>query len=108
VFRDIGVDFFFLEYDSERAGSFAPLKALPTHKTVVLGLVSTKTAELEPLDFLVARVRECARIVDLERLGISPQCGFSSSDKANKVMSYAQGVAKLKRVVEVAQEVWGE
>jgi 5-methyltetrahydropteroyltriglutamate--homocysteine methyltransferase len=107
VFRDIGIDFFFLEYDSERAGTFEPLKTLPAHKRVVLGLVSTKVPELEDKEFLVARVRDCARYVDLERLGISPQCGFSSSEASNKVMSYDQGVAKLKRVVEVANEIWG-
>jgi 5-methyltetrahydropteroyltriglutamate--homocysteine methyltransferase len=107
VFRDIGIDFFFLEYDSERAGSFAPLAALPVHKTVVLGLVSTKAAALESAEFLAGRVRDCARYVDLDRLGISPQCGFSSSDVANKVMRYDQGVAKLRRVVEVARAVWG-
>jgi 5-methyltetrahydropteroyltriglutamate--homocysteine methyltransferase len=108
IFRNIGIDFFFLEYDSDRAGTFEPLKTLPAHKRVVLGLVSTKVPELEAKDFLVARVRDCARYVDLERLGISPQCGFSSSDASNKVMSYDQGVAKLKRVVEVAHEIWGD
>jgi 5-methyltetrahydropteroyltriglutamate--homocysteine methyltransferase len=108
VFRDIAVDFFFLEYDSERAGSFAPLRALPDHKTVVLGLVSTKVAALESADDLVARIRDCSRYVDLDRLAVSPQCGFSSSDRANTVMSYEQGVAKLRRVVEVARTVWGE
>jgi 5-methyltetrahydropteroyltriglutamate--homocysteine methyltransferase len=108
IFRDIGVDFFFLEYDSDRAGTFEPLKALPAHKRVVLGLVSTKVPELEAKDFLVARVRDCARYVDLDRLGVSPQCGFSSSEASNKIMSYDQGVAKLKRVVEVAREIWGD
>ena len=72
----------------------------------MLGLVSTKTAELEAEDALCARIRDCSRYVDLERLAISPQCGFSSSDKANKVMSHEQGVAKLERVVEVARRMW--
>jgi 5-methyltetrahydropteroyltriglutamate--homocysteine methyltransferase len=106
VFRNTGIDFFFLEYDSERAGSFAPLRMMPDHKVVVLGLVSTKAAALEAADDLVARIRECARIVGLDRLGLSPQCGFSSSDRANTIMSYEQAVAKLRRVREVAQEVW--
>jgi 5-methyltetrahydropteroyltriglutamate--homocysteine methyltransferase len=108
VFRDIAIDFFFLEYDSERAGSFAPLRAMPEHKAVVLGLVSTKIAALEGADDLVARIRDCARNVDIDRLAVSPQCGFSSSDRANTVMSYDQGIDKLRRVVEVAQRVWDE
>lgn len=108
LFRALAIDFFFLEYDSERAGGFAPLDVLPRHKVVVLGLVSTKVADLEPRDTLVGRIRECARHVDLERLGVSPQCGFSSSDKANTIMSYERAVEKLQRVVEVAREVWGD
>jgi len=108
VFRGIAIDFFFLEYDSERAGSFEPLKALPEHKAVVLGLVSTKTAELEPREFLVGRIRDCARHVGLDRLGISPQCGFSSSDKSNKIMSADRAVEKLQLVADVAREIWGE
>ncbi len=108
VFRNLAIDFFFLEYDSERAGGFAPLKFLPEHKAVVLGLVSTKVADLEAEDFLIGRIRDCARHVGLDRLAVSPQCGFSSSDKANKIMSYEQGVAKLARVVEVSREIWGQ
>jgi 5-methyltetrahydropteroyltriglutamate--homocysteine methyltransferase len=107
LFRDVDIDFFFLEYDSERAGSFAPLREVPAHKRVVLGLVSTKVAELEPADRLVARIDECARYIDKERLAISPQCGFSSSDGANTIMSHDQAVAKLARVIEVAKRVWG-
>jgi methionine synthase II (cobalamin-independent) len=107
VFRGLAIDFFFLEYDSERAGTFEPLALVPDHKTIVLGLVSTKAAELEPADQLEARVRACARYVGLERLGVSPQCGFSSSEKANTIMTYDQAVAKLHRVVEVAHQVWG-
>lgn len=107
LFQDVAVDFFFLEYDSERAGSFEPLREVPDHKRVVLGLVSTKVAELEPSDRLVERIADCARYIDRERLGISPQCGFSSSDSSNKIMSYDQAVAKLARVVEVAERVWG-
>ncbi|MGH6784841.1 MAG: 5-methyltetrahydropteroyltriglutamate--homocysteine S-methyltransferase, partial [Sphingomicrobium sp.] len=93
--------------DSDRAGSFEPLKMLPEHKVVVLGLVSTKVAELEPEELLLARINDCARYVDRDRLAISPQCGFSSSGAGNTVMSYEQGVAKLRRVVDVAQQVWG-
>jgi 5-methyltetrahydropteroyltriglutamate--homocysteine methyltransferase len=107
LFRDVGIDFFFLEYDSERAGSFAPLREVPDHKCVVLGLVSTKVAALEPVDRLVERIEDCARYIDRERLGVSPQCGFSSSQNANTIMDRDQAVAKLARVVEVARRVWG-
>jgi len=107
LFRDVAIDFFFLEYDSERAGSFEPLREVPAHKRVVLGLVSTKVAELESAERLAERIADCARYIDLERLGVSPQCGFSSSDQANKVMSQDQAMAKLARVVEVAERVWG-
>ncbi|MPZ57791.1 MAG: 5-methyltetrahydropteroyltriglutamate--homocysteine S-methyltransferase [Rhizobiales bacterium] len=107
VFRGLSIDFFFLEYDSERAGSFEPLRLVPEHKSIVLGLVSTKAADLEGADALMARVRDCARYVGLERLAISPQCGFSSSEKANTIMTYDQAVAKLRRVAEVARRVWG-
>jgi 5-methyltetrahydropteroyltriglutamate--homocysteine methyltransferase len=107
LFRNVGIDFFFLEYDSERAGGFEPLAALPDHKVVVLGLVSTKVAALESVEQLAARIDDCARVVDGERLAISPQCGFSSSDKGNTIMSRDQAVAKLARVVEMARRTWG-
>jgi 5-methyltetrahydropteroyltriglutamate--homocysteine methyltransferase len=107
VFRGLAIDFFFLEYDSERAGTFEPLALVPDHKSIVLGLVSTKVAELEPADQLAARIQDCARYVGLDRLGLSPQCGFSSSEKANKIMTYDQAVAKLRRVAEVADRMWG-
>lgn len=108
LFRGCAVDFYFLEYDSERAGSFEPLRALPSHKSVVLGIVSTKVAELESEDFIASRIRDCARIVDLERLALSPQCGFSSSEKGNTIMNFDQAVAKLARVTEVAGKIWRE
>jgi 5-methyltetrahydropteroyltriglutamate--homocysteine methyltransferase len=107
VIRGLAIDFFFLEYDSERAGTFEPLALVPDHKAIVLGLVSTKMAGLEPAEQLEAKVRDCARYVGLERLGISPQCGFSSSEKANTIMSHDQAVAKLRRVGEVADRIWG-
>ena len=106
LFRDCTVDFYFLEYDSDRAGSFELLRALPSHKTAVLGILSTKVAELESEDFIQSRIRDCARVVDLERLALSPQCGFSSSEKGNTIMSYDQAVAKLARVTDVARKVW--
>jgi 5-methyltetrahydropteroyltriglutamate--homocysteine methyltransferase len=107
LFRACTIDFFYLEYDSERAGTFAPLKTLPDHKVAVLGLVSTKVADLEPADAIEARIRECARHVDLDRLALSPQCGFASSEKGNTIMGYDRAVEKLKRVAEVAGRVWG-
>ena len=108
VFRDLAIDFFFLEYDSERAGTFEPLKCVPAHKSIVLGLVSTKTPELESIERLEARIRDCARYIGLDRLGISPQCGFSSSDKSNKIMSVERATEKLALVVDVARKVWGD
>jgi len=108
LFRACVIDFFFLEYDSARAGSFEPLKEVPAHKAVVLGLLSTKVAELEDEDFLESRIRDAGRVIGLDRLAISPQCGFSSSDAANTVMNHDQALAKLTRVVEVARKIWGE
>jgi 5-methyltetrahydropteroyltriglutamate--homocysteine methyltransferase len=106
LFRDCAIDFFFLEYDSDRAGTFEPLRALPADKSVVLGLVSTKVAAPESEEFLRARIDDCARIVERDRLAIIPQCGFSSSEKGNTIMSYDQAVAKLARVAEMARKVW--
>ena len=76
VFGDLAIDGFFLEYDSPRAGSFKPLRFMPKDKAVVLGLISTKTAELEKSDELKKRIEEASAYVDIERLGLSPQCGF--------------------------------
>ena len=106
LFRRVNIDFFFLEYDSARAGGFEPLALVPEHKRVVLGLISTKTAELEDQEALCARIRACARYIDLDRLGVSPQCGFSSSDRSNKIMSREQGIQKLGCVVGVARRTW--
>ncbi len=100
------VDAFFMEFDSARAGGFEPLKALPQDKHVVLGLVTTKLGELEDKAALKARIQEAARYVPLEQLGLSPQCGFSSTHHGN-ALSQEDQWAKLRRVVEVAHEVWG-
>jgi 5-methyltetrahydropteroyltriglutamate--homocysteine methyltransferase len=100
------VDGYFMEFDSERAGGFGPLRALPDGKTVVLGLVTTKLGDLEAADALVRRIEEAANVVPLERLALSPQCGFSSTHHGN-ALSQADQWAKLQRVVEVAQRVWG-
>lgn len=106
LFNEVAVDAFFLEYDTERAGGFEPLRFMPANKQVVLGLVSTKTPALEPIDDLCRRVGEASRHVPLERLCISPQCGFASSVGGNP-LTIEDERRKLRRVVEVAEKVWG-
>ena len=100
------VDGFFMEFDSERAGSFEPLRYLPKDKTVVLGLVTSKSAELEPKDALRRRIDEASRFVPLENLCLSRQCGFSSTHHGNQLTEDEQW-RKLDLVMEVATEVWG-
>lgn len=106
LFNEIHVDSYFLEYDTPRAGTFAPLRFVPKHKTVVLGLVSSKVPQLESKDDLKRRLDEAATYVDLDRLALSPQCGFASTAPGNK-LTPEQQAAKLRLVVEVAREVWG-
>jgi 5-methyltetrahydropteroyltriglutamate--homocysteine methyltransferase len=106
VFNTVKVDALFMEYDSDRAGGFEPLRFLPDDKVVVLGLVTTKTPGLEDKDELKRRIDEAAQYVDLERLCLSPQCGFSSTHHGNKI-SEDDEIAKLRLIVEVADEVWG-
>ncbi len=106
VFSEAQVDGFFLEYDTERAGGFEPLRFVPKGKKVVLGLVSTKTPVLEKKDALKKRIEAAARYVPLENLCLSPQCGFASSEVGNRVSEDDQR-RKLELVVEVAREVWG-
>ncbi len=104
---EIKVDGYFLEYDDERSGGFAPLRFLPKGETrVVLGLVTSKHAELEPVDALKRRIDEAAKVVPIEQLAISPQCGFSSTADGN-VISMEGQMAKLMLCVKVAREVWG-
>ena len=100
------VDGFFMEFDSERAGGFEPLRFLPKGKKVVLGLVTSKSPVLEDKDFLKRRIEEAAKYVPLENLCLSPQCGFSSTHHGN-ALSIGEQWKKLERVVEVAREVWG-
>jgi 5-methyltetrahydropteroyltriglutamate--homocysteine methyltransferase len=100
------VDAFFMEFDSERAGGFEPLRYLPLGKKVVLGLVTSKVPALESKDFLKKRIEEASRYVPLENLCLSPQCGFSSTHHGNSLTADEQW-RKLERVVEVAREVWG-
>lgn len=107
LFNALNIRFYFLEYDSPRAGSFAPLRFVPRDKAIVLGLVSTKTPALESKDALKKRVDEAAQFVDLDRLAVSPQCGFASVDIGNPLSPWDQE-AKLRLVVELAEEIWGE
>jgi 5-methyltetrahydropteroyltriglutamate--homocysteine methyltransferase len=107
VFNETNVDGYFLEYDSERAGSFEPLRLVPKGKKVVLGLVSTKTPVLENKDEVKRRIDQAARYLPLENLHLSPQCGFASSHHGN-LLSEDEQWKKLGLVVEVAREVWGD
>ena len=107
LFNELNVDGFFLEFDDERSGDFAPLRFVPKGKKVVLGLVTSKRPELESKDTLKRRIDEAARYVPLEQLCLSPQCGFSSTLEGND-LTIDQQFAKLQLVVETAREVWGD
>ncbi|MEA2418665.1 MAG: 5-methyltetrahydropteroyltriglutamate--homocysteine methyltransferase [Thermoleophilaceae bacterium] len=106
LFGELGVDGFFLEYDDARSGGFEPLRFVPKGKHVVLGLVTTKRGELEDKDQLKRRIEEASQYVDLDQICLSPQCGFSSTAEGNNV-TFDEQVAKLRLIVEVADEVWG-
>ncbi len=106
LFNQIGADAYFLEYDTPRAGDFAPLRFLPKGKIAVLGLVTTKSPTLETKDELKHRIEEASRYVPFEQLALSPQCGFSSGIGGN-AMTVDDEIAKLRLVVETAREVWG-
>jgi 5-methyltetrahydropteroyltriglutamate--homocysteine methyltransferase len=107
LFNDLDIAFYFLEYDTPRAGTFAPLRYVPKHKHIVLGLVSTKTPAMERREQLRARVAEATRFVDLDRLSVSPQCGFASVETGNPISPEVQE-QKLRLVVDLARELWGE
>jgi 5-methyltetrahydropteroyltriglutamate--homocysteine methyltransferase len=106
LFNRLDVDGYFLEFDTPRAGNFAPLRYLPKGKKLILGLVTTKSPELEKPDDLKRRIDEASKLVPLDQLGISPQCGFASTVLGNK-LTIADQIAKLRLVVQVAREVWG-
>jgi 5-methyltetrahydropteroyltriglutamate--homocysteine methyltransferase len=106
LFNTIDVDGYFLEYDSPRAGGFAPLRFLPKRKVAVLGLVTTKSPELETADALKGRIDEASRHAPIEQLCLSPQCGFSSGI-GGQTMTVEEEIAKLRLVVAVARQVWG-
>jgi 5-methyltetrahydropteroyltriglutamate--homocysteine methyltransferase len=105
LFDRIKVHGYFMEYDTDRAGSFEPLRRVRKGQTVVLGLVTTKTGQLESKDALRRRIEEAARHVDVEQLCLSPQCGFASTEEGNTLAEQEQW-AKLRTIVEVADEVW--
>jgi 5-methyltetrahydropteroyltriglutamate--homocysteine methyltransferase len=106
LFNKIKVHGYFMEYDSERAGSFSPLRFVPPDKTVVLGLVTSKTGTLESKDTIKRRIDEATEFLRLEQLCLSPQCGFASTEEGN-ILGEEEQWAKLRMIVQVAQEVWG-
>jgi len=107
LFNELDVDGYFMEWDDERSGGFEPLRYLPPGpKQVVLGLVTTKRGALESKDELKRRVEEASRYVSIDQLCLSPQCGFSSTVDGNELSDEEQ-VAKLRLVVEAAEEIWG-
>jgi 5-methyltetrahydropteroyltriglutamate--homocysteine methyltransferase len=106
LFGELDVDGFFCEFDDERSGGFAPLRFVPPGKQVVLGLVTTKSGRLEDADDIKRRIDEASRYVPLDQLCLSPQCGFSSTVEGNEI-TVAEQIAKLRLIVQVAQDVWG-
>jgi 5-methyltetrahydropteroyltriglutamate--homocysteine methyltransferase len=106
LFNEVPVDRFLLEYDTERAGGFEPLRFVPAGPTVVLGLVTTKVPQLETRDDLLRRIDEAARYAPLEQLALSPQCGFASGSLGNLITVDGER-RKLDLVVSVAGQVWG-
>jgi 5-methyltetrahydropteroyltriglutamate--homocysteine methyltransferase len=106
LFNAIDIDAYFMEYDSERAGGFEPLRFVPKGKMVVLGLVTSKSGAIESKDALKRRIDQAAQFVDLDQLCLSPQCGFASTEEGN-ILAEQEQWAKLRRIVEVADEVWG-
>ncbi len=106
LFNAINVHGYFMEYDNDRAGGFEPLRFVPKGKKVVLGLVTTKSGELERRDEIKRRIDEASKHIALDQLCLSPQCGFASTEEGN-VLSEAEQWAKLRMIVEIAEEVWG-
>ena len=106
LFNTINVHGYFMEYDSERAGGFEPLRFVPKGKTIVLGLVTSKSGRLESKDDLKRRIDEAAKFIPLDQLCLSPQCGFASTEEGN-ILAEDEQWAKLRMIVEVSEEVWG-
>jgi 5-methyltetrahydropteroyltriglutamate--homocysteine methyltransferase len=107
LFNRTNVDAYFLEWDSDRAGDLSPLRYLPKGKKVVLGLITTKVGTLETKDAIKRRIEEATKYVGLDQLCLSPQCGFASTEEGNTLAEDEQW-AKLRMVVELASEVWGD
>src|SRR5262249_7224455 len=107
LFNRVDADVYCLEYDSARAGDFPPLRHVPKGKRVILGLVSTKTPVLETKDFLKRQIDAASRYAGLERLGIGPQCGFSSGGGSGQPITQDATRRKLELIMEVSQEIWG-
>src|SRR5262249_22472796 len=107
LFNTIGANGYFLEFDNDRAGGLEPLRFLPKGKAVVLGLVTSKTGALESVDELERRIEAAAKCADVDQLCLSPQCGFASTEEGNTLTESEQW-AKLGRIAEVAEKVWGE
>jgi 5-methyltetrahydropteroyltriglutamate--homocysteine methyltransferase len=107
LFDRIKVHGYFLEYDTERAGGFEPLRLVPKDRQVVLGLVTTKSGRLESKDAIKRRIEEAAKYISLDQLCLSPQCGFASTEEGN-VLAEEEQWAKLRMIVELAEEVWGK
>jgi 5-methyltetrahydropteroyltriglutamate--homocysteine methyltransferase len=107
MFNELNIDAFFLEYDDPRSGDFAPLRFVPKGKTVVLGLVTTKLGELESRDDILRRIEEAAKFMPVDQMAMSPQCGFSSTVHGNDIL-VEQQAAKMRLVMDVAREVWGD
>jgi 5-methyltetrahydropteroyltriglutamate--homocysteine methyltransferase len=106
LFNRLNIHGYFMEYDTERAGGFEPLRFVPKDKTVVLGLITSKSGALEEKDAIKRRIDQAAKFVDVDQLALSPQCGFASTEEGN-ILSEDEQWAKLRRVVEIADEVWG-
>jgi len=106
LFNRVGVNGYFMEYDSARAGGFEPLRLVPKDRQVVLGLVTTKTGKLEAKDEIKRRIEEATKYISLDQLCLSPQCGFASTEEGNLLAEDEQW-AKLRMIVELAEEVWG-
>jgi 5-methyltetrahydropteroyltriglutamate--homocysteine methyltransferase len=106
LFNQLEIDGYFMEWDDDRSGGFEPLRFVPEGKIIVLGLVTSKRAELESKDEIKRRIEEAAKFVDIDQLCLSPQCGFASTEKGN-ALTVEQEAAKLRLVVEIAEEVWG-
>jgi len=107
LFNEINIQAYFMEYDSDRAGGFEPLRFVPKNKVVVLGLVTSKSGTLESKDELKRRIDQASKHISLDQVCLSPQCGFASTEEGN-ILAEDEQWAKLKMIVELADEVWGK